>query len=59
MSSFIHISHLVSTFIREQTYEQTKNTTNWHNIIQTHSHALWDWQYYVEYSIIQPECEEY
>ena len=30
-----------------------------HNIIKIHNNVLWDWRYYVEYSIIQFECEEY
>ena len=30
-----------------------------HNIIQIHNIVLWNWQYYVEYSYVQTECEEY
>ena len=30
-----------------------------HNIVRIHNNVLWDWQYYVEHSIIQAECEDY
>ena len=30
-----------------------------HTIIQIHNNVQWNWQYYVEYSIIQTKCEEY
>ena len=29
------------------------------NIIKIHNNVVWDWQYFVEYSIIQTECKEY
>ena len=31
----------------------------WHNIIQTLSSVLWDWQYYEEYSYILAKYVEY
>ena len=30
-----------------------------HNIIRIHNSFMWDWQYYMEYSIIHTKCEEY
>ena len=36
-----------------------RNSATLHNIIQTHHNVLWDWQYFVTYSIVQSECEEY